>query len=91
MVPNKIYDALACGRPAVTADSAGARELLHDGEQALLVPPGDGAALAAALLRLRDEALRRRLGAAALGLYRARLTPAAVAGALLAALEQGAS
>ncbi len=47
--PTKVFDGLACGRPVVTAASPGARELLHDGEDALLVPPGDGAALAAAL------------------------------------------
>ena len=90
VVPNKVYDALACGRPTITADSAGARELLHDGENALLVPADDGAALAAAVARLRDEGERRRLGMAALALYRRRLTPAVVAGGLLAALEASA-
>jgi glycosyltransferase involved in cell wall biosynthesis len=90
VVPNKVYDELACGRPIITEDSAGARELLRDGESALLVPAGDGAALAAAVGRLRDERERRRLGEAALSLYRCRLTPAAVTGALLAALEAGA-
>jgi len=87
VVPNKVYDALACGRPVVTAGTPGARELLHDGEDALLVPAADGHALAAGLRRLlvRDE--RSRLGAAALGLYRRALTPPLIAGGLLAALE----
>ena len=87
VVPNKVHDALACGRPVITEDSAGARELLHDGENALLVPAGDGAALAEAVVRLRDQDERRRLSEAALSLYRRRLTPAAVAADLLAALE----
>jgi glycosyltransferase involved in cell wall biosynthesis len=86
-VPNKVFDALACGRPVVTADSDGAREWLRDGENALLAPAGDAAALAAALRRLLDARERARLGEAALGLYRRAFTPAAVAGALLAALE----
>jgi glycosyltransferase involved in cell wall biosynthesis len=87
VVPNKVYDALAAGRPLVTADSPAARELLQDGRDALLVPAGDGPGLAAALRRLRDHDERARLGAAALDLYRRRCTPEAVAATLLAALE----
>ena len=48
----------------MTADAPAARELLDDGEDALLVPAGDAAALAAALRRLRDAGERARLGAA---------------------------
>ena len=88
VVPNKVFDALACGRPVVTADSDGAREWLRDGETALLTPAGDAAALAAALRRLLDERERARLGEGALGLYRRAFTPSAVAGELLAALER---
>jgi hypothetical protein len=87
VVPNKVFDALACGRPVVTAAGDGARELLRDGETALLTPAGDPAALAAALRRLLDGGERARLGQAGLGLYRRAFTPAAVAGDLLAALE----
>jgi glycosyltransferase involved in cell wall biosynthesis len=87
VVPNKVFDGLACGRPVVTADTDGAREWLTDGETALLTDPGDGAALAASLRRLLDDGERARLGEAALGLYRRAFTPAAVAGRLLAALE----
>jgi glycosyltransferase involved in cell wall biosynthesis len=88
VVPNKVFDGLACGRPVVTADTAGARELLQDGADALLVPAGDGVALAAAVRRLLDRGLRERLGSAALALYRRRLTPSTVAADLLSALER---
>lgn len=88
VVPTKVHEALACGRPVVTADSAAARELLQDGVDALLVPPGDTGALAAAVERLGDEQLRTSLGTAGLALYRRALTPAVVAGRLLAALEE---
>lgn len=61
-----ILEALACGIPVVASAGSGAAESVRDGETGLLVPPGDGAALAAALERLLgDPALRRRMGAAA--------------------------
>ncbi len=73
VIPNKAFQALACGVPLVTADSPAARELLSDGENALLVPPGDPAALAEALRRLAgDPALARRLGGAGLATFRDR-------------------
>ena len=87
VVPTKVHEALACGRPVVTADTAAARELLQDGRDALLVPAADPVALAAAVERLRDEPLRTALGAAALATHRRALTPDAIAKRLLFALE----
>jgi glycosyltransferase involved in cell wall biosynthesis len=65
VIPNKVFQALACGTPVVTADTPAARELLRDGESALLVPPGDPHALASALRRVTPE-----LGEGGLAAYR---------------------
>jgi glycosyltransferase involved in cell wall biosynthesis len=71
VIPNKAFQALACGTPLVTADTPAARELLIDGESALLVPPGDADALATALRRLAaDSELAARLGEGGLRAYR---------------------
>lgn len=87
VVPNKVFQAMAVGRPIVTADTPGVREVLSDGEDALLVPPGDPAALAAALVRLGDDAeLRARLGENARRRFLEVGTPAAAAARLLALL-----
>ncbi len=73
VIPNKVFQALACGTPVVAADTPGARELLRDGESALLVPLGDPDALAEALRRLAgDTGLAQRIGAAGNAVYRAR-------------------
>ena len=73
VIPNKAFQALACGTPLVTADTPAARELLTQGNDALLVPAGDAEALAAAVERLaEDAALGRTIGAAGRVAYEAR-------------------
>ncbi len=58
-----LLEAMAAGLPIVTTPVGAAPELLEDGASALFVPPGDAAALAAALRRLIvDSTLRERLG-----------------------------
>jgi glycosyltransferase involved in cell wall biosynthesis len=58
-----IIEAMACARPVIVAQAGGAAELFHHGHDALGVPPGDVAALAAAVQTLAEDLeLRRRLG-----------------------------
>lgn len=55
-------EAMSAGIPVVASDRGGTTEFLVDGEDALVVPPRDVAALAAALERAAgDESLRARL------------------------------
>ena len=64
---NTILEAMACGLPVVSTHAVGVVDCLRDGENGLLVTPGDVAALAAAITQLLDDAaLRTRLAAAAL-------------------------
>lgn len=65
-LPKALIEAAAAGRPIVTTDVPGCREVVEDGIQGLLVPPRDVNRLADALNRLiSDPALRARMGAAA--------------------------
>jgi len=51
------------GCPVVSTFVSGIPEIVGDGRTGLLVPPGDAAALADALLDLlRDEDLRQKMG-----------------------------
>lgn len=79
VIPSKVFDALAAGRPVITADTPAARELLTHGVDAWLCPPEDPDALAAGLLALaRDPALRARLAAGARRTFAARCAPEAI-------------
>jgi glycosyltransferase involved in cell wall biosynthesis len=71
VVPNKVFQGAAAGCAVVTSDTAPQRRVL--GDAAVLVPPGDPAALADALLRLagdRDALLKLRHAARQLAAQR---------------------
>lgn len=60
-----VLEAMAAGLPVVTTANAGSSELIADGEDGLVVPPGDPTRLAEAFAQLvEDSSLRRRLGIA---------------------------
>ena len=62
-LPKSLIEAAACGRPLVTTDVPGCREVVTDGVDGLLVPVRDAVALARAIARLLDDpSLARRLG-----------------------------
>ena len=64
---NPAAEALACRVPLICTDIGGVRDFAFHEQTALLVPPGDVPALAAAILRMaQDAGLRERLAAAGL-------------------------
>lgn len=64
--PKSLIEATASGRPAITTDTIGCREVIEDGVSGFVVPLCDAEAIADALEKLvSDPALRRRMGSAA--------------------------
>jgi len=64
-LPNVLVEAQSQGLPCIATDISGIPELIEDGKTGVLVPPGDPAALAAALTELiADPGRRRALGVA---------------------------
>ena len=65
-LPNVLMEAASQGLPILATAFAGTPEFITDGVEGCLVPPGDPAALSAAILALAgDPAQRRRLADAA--------------------------
>ncbi|MBL6996240.1 glycosyltransferase family 4 protein [Desulfobacula sp.] len=63
-VPKFLIEAAACGRPIVTTDVPGCREIVHHNKNGILVPVRNYYALADSLLKLiKDSELREKMGA----------------------------
>jgi glycosyltransferase involved in cell wall biosynthesis len=78
-VQNKIYEALAMGKPLITGESPTVRAALADGEQVLLCAREDPQSLADALLRLMEHPeLRERLAKQGYERYAQAFTPDAL-------------
>lgn len=58
-VQNKVWETLAMARPLISGDAPTVRQFLDDGQEVVLVPREDPAALAAAILDLRADPARR--------------------------------
>jgi glycosyltransferase involved in cell wall biosynthesis len=85
-VPKSLLEAAAMGRPIVATDIPGTRSIARNGVNAVLVPPGDVAALADAIAALAaDPERRRRYGAASRAIVAEGFTDEAI-GAATAAL-----
>jgi glycosyltransferase involved in cell wall biosynthesis len=66
--PHTVVEALAAGTPVLATATGGVAEVVHEGENGLLVPVGDAGALAGAIRRFfDDDELRGRLRAASAG------------------------
>jgi len=88
-----VIEAMAAGLPAVVSRVGGLPEIVVEGETGLLVPPGDAAALAAAVRRLASEplwagTLGRQGRARALQLFTSTSMAAAVEGYYYELLRQ---
>jgi glycosyltransferase involved in cell wall biosynthesis len=86
VVPNKVYQAMAMGAPIITRSSPAIALVLAHQRSALLIPPANAAALAAAIRELRDRELRARLGRAAREAFVRTGSQEAMARSLIAAL-----
>jgi len=91
-LPVSLLEAAACGRPLVSTDAPGCREIALHEQTGLLVPIEDPAALAQAMLRLaQSPELRERFGRAARQLVEDKLSARIIGRSVVALYNQLAS
>lgn len=84
VIPNKVYEAFACGKPVITADTPAMREITDDGKGAVLIPCADVEAISFAIRKLKNDAVfREHLGNTARVLFQEQFTPKQLARKLL--------
>lgn len=55
VIPNKVFDSIACRKPCITENSPAIREIFTDKKNILLVPPEDDKSLSLAILALKNN------------------------------------
>jgi len=89
VVPHRILECLALGKPLITAESAAIREYFTPGEDLITVPPSNPGDLARMIRRLAEEPdLRERLAVTGARTVRQHYTPEQTVAPLLALLER---
>jgi glycosyltransferase involved in cell wall biosynthesis len=62
-IPKSLIEAAACGRALIATDVPGCREIVHNGENGILISPRNARALANAVSLLAlDQKLREDMG-----------------------------
>jgi glycosyltransferase involved in cell wall biosynthesis len=89
VVPNKVFQCMAIGRPVVTADSPALHECFSPGHDLVTVAPGNAAALAESIRALAESPERRtELGSAAAQRIHEAYLPQHIGARLKAVLER---
>ncbi|MBF0344359.1 MAG: glycosyltransferase family 4 protein [Nitrospirae bacterium] len=88
-LPKALLEAASCGRPIVTTDTTGCREIVKHGENGLLVPVQNITELARAIDSLiKDENTRKRMGLRGRQMVESEFSEQIVINAHLAAYQE---
>ena len=89
VVPHKVFQSMALGVPTITRRSAAVAEFFRDEEHLILVPAGDGPALARAIEALAQDPVRlERIGARGRAAAQEQASPSRIGDLLVEAVER---
>lgn len=87
VIPNKVYEAIACGVPVVTANTKAAREVFSDKKNVFFCERGSAESIAKAVLSLyNDRNLCDLIGKGGYDIFKQHATPAHLVSGLLKTL-----
>ncbi|MBU1164149.1 glycosyltransferase family 4 protein [Patescibacteria group bacterium] len=76
VIPNKIFESLACKKPLITSESTATKEILENAENVLFCKTADPQDLADKVMKLKDNPdLRNKIAASGHELYQQRFQP----------------
>ena len=91
VIPNKVFEAIACAKPVISVDTKAARELFTDRENILFCRPADAPDLAEKILQLKqDENLRRHIAQGGYRIFKEKCTEKILGEQLLAIIKKNA-
>ena len=75
VIPNKVFESIACAKPVITADTPAARELFIDQENILFCQRANPEDLAEKILKLKeDESLRQKIAQGGYEVFKEKCT-----------------
>lgn len=87
-VPKVLIEAASCAKPIVATNVAGCKEIVQDGENGILIKPGDISGLAGAILMLLNDPIKaKKMGTRGRDLVRREFAEAYVIGSTLRVYE----
>ena len=88
VIPNKIFEAVACGKPVITADTPAAREIFDD-DSMRLISAANPQELAETILHLsQDKSEREQIAKVAYEIYKNKLIPEKTTSDLFARIRE---
>jgi len=89
VIPNKVFESIACAKPVITADTPAIKELFTDGENMIFCQPANPEDLAKKILKLKNDAmLRQQIAQSGYRIFKEKCTEKILGGQLINIIKE---